>query len=464
MNDFWKLGITDLSQAYANGVTDPVDVTRDLLARIGRIDPALNAFAALSPDVGRDAADSAVRLRAGLPRSPLEGVPIAIKDNLRTAGMPAAWGSAVFAGTATAADEIPVARLRAAGAVILGKTRTPEFSVDGHTASEAFGVTRNPWNPALTPGGSSGGSAAAVAAGLAAAGIGTDGGGSIRRPAGHTGLYGLKPTIGTVARGGGLPQLLLDFEVIGGLTRSAADLRRLHAVLAGPDRRDPRSRFAPRRPPPERLLRVLLVERFGEHPCDPSIRTSLAGAAARLSELGHEVVAGPLPFDLEPLSAAWPDFARIGLAWLRSVTPGFAAHAGAKYVEMADAGDRIPATALYAALEAVRRLRAEVSVFFGEWDAIVTPSAAAQPWPAAEAFPIEIDGVEVGPRGHAVYTGWVNLCGHPAITVPAAADDEGMPIGVQIIGDLFSEETLLDLAERYEAGGPGWRWPALAMS
>jgi aspartyl-tRNA(Asn)/glutamyl-tRNA(Gln) amidotransferase subunit A len=464
LGDLWKLGITGLSRAYANGVTDPVEVTRDLLARIIRIDPALNAFAALSKDAGRDAADSAARLREGRARSPLEGVPIAAKDNLRVAGMPAAWGSAVFADAVPVADEIPVARLRAAGAVILGKTRTPEFSVDGHTASEAFGVTRNPWNPALTPGGSSGGSAAAVAAGLAAAGIGTDGGGSIRRPAGHTGLYGMKPTIGAVARGGGLPQLLLDFEVIGGLTRTASDLRLLHAALAGPDRRDPRSRFAPDQPPPGHPLRVLLVERLGGAPCDPSIRASLAGAAARLSELGHEVVAGPLPFDLEPLNAAWPDFARIGLAWLRSVTPGFAAHASANYVEMADAGDRVPATALYAALDAVRRLRAEVSVFLEEWDAIVTPSAAAQPWPAGEAFPTEIDGVEVGPRGHAVFTGWVNLCGHPAITVPAAPDGDGMPIGVQIIGDLFAEETLLDLAGRYEAGGPGWRWPALSFS
>lgn len=464
MEDFWKLGIAGLSRSYANGVTDPLEVTRDLRARIGRIDPTLNAFAALSPDAERDAADSIARLREGRARSPLEGVPIVVKDNLRVAGMPTAWGGALFAGTVSAADEILVTRLRAAGAVILGKTRTPEFSVDGNTASETFGVTRNPWNPALTPGGSSGGSAAAVAAGLAAAGIGTDGGGSIRRPAGHTGLYGLKPTIGAVARGGGLPQLLLDFEVIGGLTRTASDLRLLHAALAGPDRRDPRSRFAPTPPPPERPHRVLLVERLADAPCDPSIRTSLAGAAGRLSHLGHEVVEGPLPFDLEPLNAAWPDFARIGLAWLRSVTPGFAALAAAKYVEMADAGDRIPATALYAALDAVRRLRAEVSVFFGEWDAIVTPSAASQPWPAGEGFPTEIDGVEVGPRGHAVYTGWVNLCGHPAITVPAAPDGDGMPIGVQIIGDLFAEETLLDLAERYEADGPGWRWPALAMS
>uniref|UniRef100_UPI003D100052 amidase family protein n=1 Tax=Roseibium sp. TaxID=1936156 RepID=UPI003D100052 len=124
---------------------------------------------------------------------------------------------------------------------------------------------------------------------------------------------------------------------------------------------------------------------------------------------------------------------------------------------------KVPARDLYAALEEVRRLRARVSQVFGEWDVIMTPSSAAHPWPAAEVFPDRIDGREVGPRGHAVYTGWVNACGHPGLTVPARPGAQGLPIGVQLIGDLYSEDMLLPLAQTMETAGPGWRWPKYAL-
>ena len=464
MSDVWKLGILDLARAYAAGETDPVAVTRCHLERIARLDPQLNAFALAAPDAERSAMESAARIKAGAQRSPLEGVPLAVKDNLVVAGMPAAWGSAVFAGETRAEDELPIRRLREAGAVFLGKTNTPEFAVEGYTASETFGVTGNPWNPDLTPGGSSGGSVAAVAAGLAAAAVGTDGGGSIRRPAGHTGLFGLKPTIGSVPRSGGLPQVLLDFEVVGGLARSAADLRTLHDILSGPDLSDPVSRFAPRRAAPDRRLRILHVEMIGDNPCDPRITASIRAAAGRLERLGHDVERGELPFDLDDLNAFWPRFGAIGLAHMRHTVPGMAKKAAGKYLAMAQEAETVSARELFAALEAVRDLRAAASRFFGSWDVIMTPSAAAQPWPAGQPFPPLIDGKQVGPRGHAVYTGWVNASGHPAVNVPSAFDDEGMPIGFQMIGDLFMENMLLDLAAEFEASGPGWRWPSFALA
>jgi Asp-tRNA(Asn)/Glu-tRNA(Gln) amidotransferase A subunit family amidase len=459
----WKRGIADLSLVYAAGEATPVDTINELRDRIGRIDPKLNAYVRLSPDLDEQAAASAARWKDGRPLSPLDGVPVAVKDNLAVAGMPAAWGSAVFAETVCTEDELPVRRLRDAGALLVGKTNTPEFAVEGYTGNRLFGVTGNPWNPELTPGGSSGGSVAAVAAGLAAAAIGTDGGGSIRRPAGHTGLYGLKPTIGAVARGGGLPQLLLDFEVAGPLARSAADASILYAALRGPDRLDPTSRFTPdRATPPDRKLRILYAERIDGNPLDPQIAASVGAAAGGLAGLGHEIVRGDLPFDLSAINAFWPKFGQIGLAHLRAVTPDFDTNASPKYADMAWQGGEVPAHELFGALEAIRDLRVRVSAAFGGWDLIMTPSAAAQPWPAGEGFPPVIDGHEVGPRGHAVYTGWVNASGHPAINIPAAPDSAGMPVGFQLIGDLFTEPLLLSVAEAFEATGPGWIWPAIA--
>ena len=460
-SEYWKMGAAELSAAYASGAADPVEAVAELSARIGRLNPGLNAYVALAPDLQEQARAASDRRARGAALSALDGVPIAVKDNLMVAGMPAAWGSHVFGQVPAEADELPIARLRAAGAILVGKTNTPEFAVEGYTDNARFGPTGNPWDPALTPGGSSGGSVAAVAAGLAHLGVGTDGGGSIRRPAGHTGLCGLKPTIGAVARGGGMPQILMDFEVVGPLARSIKDLALLFDALAGPDRRDPVSRcngLQAVRPP----LRVLVVPTLGDNPCDPQIRSATEHVAAEISALGHRVSTGDLPLDLEPINAFWGRFAQIGLAHMVETIPRMAEHAQPKYLEMAAEGAKVPAPALFAALEEVKRLRAACSALFAEWDVIVTPTAAAQPWPAAEPFPPEIDGQPVGPRGHAVYTGWVNAAGHPALAIPAGRDAAGLPIGVQLIGDLFAEPMLLDLGRALEARGPGWVFPVYA--
>ena len=288
------------------------------LARIAGRDPALNSIVALDLDTARQAArDSDARLRAGAPLSPLDGIPLTVKDSILVRGMPATWGSRAFKDLVPAQDELPVARLRAAGAVILGKTNVPELTLEGYTANTLFGVTRNPWNPALTPGGSSGGAAASVAAGMVPAAIGTDGGGSIRRPASHTGLLGFKPSIGRYPRIDGFPAILTDFETIGLLTRTVADAVLLDAVLAGPDARDRRSLFAGAAPWPARPRRILYVPRFGASPVDAEVSAATAQVAAALAGAGHDVREADVFFDTEDAGRIWHVVSRSGVAWLR---------------------------------------------------------------------------------------------------------------------------------------------------
>jgi aspartyl-tRNA(Asn)/glutamyl-tRNA(Gln) amidotransferase subunit A len=409
-----------------------------------------------------EAEASAARYVAGRPLGPLDGVPIAIKDNIAARGLAATWGCPWYAGFIPEADELPVARLREGGLVILGKTNVPEFTLEGYTGNRLFGATRNPWDASLTPGGSSGGSVAAVAAGFVPIAIGTDGGGSIRRPASYTELVGLKPSIGKIARGGGLPQLLLDFEVIGPIARTVDDLSLLFNALAGPDRRDHRSRryTSTRRLEQPPLRNVLLVERMGDKPTDPEILRCVNLAADALAKLGLRVERGSLPFDIGPADSVWSIVAEVSLARLFDQNPGISETASGKYREMAERGGALPVTAFLAELEKVSRFRDQVGAAFEHVDMIMTPACAAMPWRATEAWPRMIDGQEVGPRGHAIYTGWVNVCGHPAISLPAPPASNGLPVGFQLVADLDADQQLIDIARLYE-NSSAWirRWP-----
>ena len=351
--------------------------------------------------------------------------------------------------------------------MFVGKTNVPAFTLEGYTDNKLFGVTRNPWDLALTPGGSSGGAVAAVAAGLVPLAIGTDGGGSIRRPAAHTGLVGLKPGIGRVARARGLPQILVDFEVVGPIARRVDDARLAMEVLAGPDRLDQRSRcypaFGSGKTPGRERVSILCVDRLGDHPVEPVIVQSLRQAAGTLASLGHDVRFGALPLDVEGIAARWPIIGKVGLAMLAAQATDFFAHCEPRHGDMAREGEKVSATEYLEILEEVSEFRALVGSLFASIDFVMMPSTAAQPWKADVAYPARIDGREVGPRGHAVFTGWVNASGHPAISLPGAPDHAGMPIGFQLIGDCGTEELLLDLAAQFEAKTSfPQRWPAIA--
>ncbi|MBL0394669.1 amidase [Ramlibacter monticola] len=466
MKEPWRLSATELQRGYREGSLTPLEAARACLARLEVVNPKINAVVARRDGPFMEEAEAATeRFARGTPLSPLDGIPLSVKDSLYTRDLPTTWGCPALRDHATGQDEFAVARARAAGALVIGKTNVPEFALEGYTGNPIFGVTRNPWNPALTPGGSSGGAVASVAAGITPLAIGQDGGGSIRRPASHTGLVGLKPTLSAVPREHVLPSLLLDFEVIGPLARTVADARLLFEVMRGPaavDRSSLAAAHAAARQRPGRALRILYVERFGAAPLDPQIATSVRQAVQRLAALGHEVREGPLPLDLDFYAQAWPQIGQAGLAQLFDRHPDWARYASPKYLAMADQGRGIPAARLWQILEEVKRLRRDSVALFEATDVIVLPAAAALPWQAEEAFPTRIDGQEVGPRGHAVYTGWVNAAGLPGLALPCEPSSEGLPIGLQLIGPYGADDLLLDLGEAYEATWP-WaeRWPSL---
>jgi aspartyl-tRNA(Asn)/glutamyl-tRNA(Gln) amidotransferase subunit A len=449
--NLWELSAADLAAGYADGAFSPRDALDAVLARIDAVNPQINAIVTLDIAGARAAADaSATRWRNDASLGAFDGVPLTVKDNIPVRGMRATWGSRIYADWVPGKDELPVAKLREGGAVILGKTNCSEFTLQGYTDNLVFGVTRNPWNPALTPGGSSGGAVAAVTAGLGPVAVGTDGGGSIRRPAAHTGLVGLKPSRDAVPRANGFPVILLDCEVIGPIARTAADARALFHALAGTPVPSPT---------PARPLRILYVKQFGGSPVDPEIAASVAAAARDLSSLGHAVEEGEAPFDVDALNRAWPIVSQVGLAWLLKDYADRLADICPPMQEMARTGATISATTYYGAVNVITQLRQTLHAFFGRFDLILTPSIAALSWPAAEPFPPVIDGKPVGPRGHAVFTAFANMAGCPAISIPCAPSLSGLPIGFQLIGAIGADEMLLDVAGEYERLRP---WPRLA--
>jgi aspartyl-tRNA(Asn)/glutamyl-tRNA(Gln) amidotransferase subunit A len=436
-----------LAAELKNGQASSVGLVERALRRIETLDARLNSFIALDPSGALAAAKESDDRRArGQAKSPLDGIPISVKDNIHVAGFPTTWGSRALQDHRPTKDELPVARLRRAGVIVIGKTNVPEFTLEGYTRNDLFGVTRNPWNTDLTPGGSSGGAAASVAASFTPAAIGTDGGGSIRRPACHTGLVGYKPSIGRWPRVDGLPAILTDFETVGSLVRTVEDTLLLDAVLRGPDRRDWRSSYAPAPSWPEKAPRILYVPRFGAAPVDPEVASQVEDFARRLSAIGHDVREGKVFFDLDVAARVWHIVSRTGVAWLMAENPSYEKHAGASARAMAADGRKVSGADYLAALESVSAIRRLVAELFEGVDLVLTPTAAALPWPAEKPYPDRIDGKPAGPRDHAIFTGWVNIAGAPALNLPIGASRSGLPIGAHLAAAFGADEQLLAFA------------------
>ncbi|WP_176086704.1 amidase [Martelella sp. HB161492] len=441
--------ISSLSEALANGTLTAEALLERSLARIAAGDPALNAFVAMDVAGARRAAKASdARRQRGALLSPIDGIPLSIKDNILVKDMPATWGSRAFADFMPATDELPVARLRAAGAIIIGKTNVPELTLDGFTSNDLFGTTRNPWNNALTPGGSSGGAAASVAAGFVPAAMGTDGGGSTRRPACHTGLVGWKPSSGHMPRLDGFPAILTDFEVIGLLTRSVRDAAILDQLLRAPDPRDRRSMLETTAPPIPAAPRILFVPTFGDIPVDPEVSSACRRFVDGLRERGATVTESALFFDLDSVNEIWRVISRSGVAYMMDWHHGALKSGASPSVRaLAEDGAAISGADYIGALEKTAALRAGLAGLFAQYDLVITPTAGALPWPVEKPYPDMIDGRPAGPRDHAVFTGWVNVGGLPAISLPIAISRETLPIGIQLVAAFGADAALLDFAE-----------------
>jgi aspartyl-tRNA(Asn)/glutamyl-tRNA(Gln) amidotransferase subunit A len=445
MSELWLLTATTLVEGFTAGRFTPVDALRSVLGRLDAVNPALNAVIAVDRVGAMAAAEaSAVRWQAGAALSPLDGVPVSIKDNLFLAGLPATWGSRLYAGFVPDHDEPAVARLRRAGCVLFGKTNVPEFTVQGYTSNLVFGTTFNPHAPGRTPGGSTGGGAAAVAAGIGPIAIGTDGGGSLRRPAAHCGLFALKPSIGQIARYDGFPQLMSDFEVIGPVARAPEDLEAVYAILAGHDAADPRSLAAGAALPPwPERLRVAFMPRIGLNPVDPRIIIAAEQMASALRDAGAVVETIEVPFDPDRVGGAWGAIASAGLAWHLATKPYWESQVNPAARAMAEAGATVTAGGVLDALAVAAEVRREAAALFARCDLLLCPATAAFAWPAEAVFPPEIDGQSVGPRGHAVFTAWMNVAGLPAATVPVAMTAEDGGIGLQLVAGHGRDRDLL---------------------
>lgn len=443
------------------------EATAAALDRLAKRNPALNAFVFVDPDRALREADALdARIARGEDPGALAGVPIGVKDLEGVEGMPLTFGSRAFAGSIAPRDSVQVARLRAAGAIVLGKTNTPEMGYKGFTENGLHGATGNPWNAALTPGGSSGGSAAAVAAGIVALCTASDGGGSIRIPASFCGCYGLKPSAGRIPVANDHYPHWSTHSTVGPVSRCVRDAARYLDVAAGPHANDLISLDAPGGhyeaavlAGPPKVTRLAWGGNLGYAAVDPAVLATARAAAARLADaLGAELV------------EAHPGFAEPMPTWYAIGVPGDAAFidrltAGER--ELLEPGFRALAESARAltgvqyaeALAARHTLNRTMTTFFESYDLLLTPTVAAPPFAKAGPPPTVIDGREVGPAGFIPFTYPFNITGHPAASVPAGFDGGGMPIGLQLVGPRFADAFVLRVSAAYEAIDP-WRWPA----
>ena len=469
MTAFRQLDATALAARIAAGEASAEDAVRACLARIATVDRRLGAFVDVAADQALSdarAADARRATGAG-PAGPLDGVPVSVKSAIEVQGLRCETGSASRQGVVATTDAVTVSRLRQAGAIVLGTTNVAEMLMGYESVNPLHGRTANPWDLARTPGGSSGGESAAIAAGCSYAGLGSDGGGSVRVPAHFTGIAALKPTPGLVPVTGHQPPCVGPFSlvgVIGPMARSVRDLRLLLTVLAGWDGADPCTApvDAARLPlPPAR--QAWWFDSHPDAPATPETRAAVRAAVAALEAAGFSTRPGR-PAWLDEARAAWDTVFGDAGAMLLTEALGSAAQA----LPILDAlhrerGPRRPLTALRLAEAWAARdtLRARCVAELGG-GVIVCPVASVPAFAHGERR-WAIEGREVGYLDAMTYTQWANLLGVPAAAVPAGRSAEGLPIGVQVMGAPFMDAHVLDVAAAIEAGCGGVGAPPEAV-
>lgn len=434
----------------------PVELLDAHLAQIHRVNPRINAFVrVLAEEARADAAAAEAAVMHGETLGLLHGVPVTVKDSFDLAGLPTQCGSKLRGDHRAARDSAAAARLRSAGAVILGKTNCAEFLLSYETDNYVTGRTNNPWDPERTPGGSSGGESAAIAALCSPGGIGSDGGGSIRIPAHFCGIAGLKPTPGRISAAGHFPLIghpggLLG--VAGPMARTARDLRLLFSVLAGYDSQDPFSAPVPLRTPELENVRVGVWEQFYRVPVDPSIRAAVGGAAARLQELGIPTA----PFEPNGLERApnlwWFFFGRLPARTVREMfrsREDDVHSTGSELVYQALREPEPTAQEILNSLAARDRMRAALLREMETHPVLLMPPCGVPAFRHGERR-WEMEPKSIGLFEAMMPATFANLLGLPAVVIPFGFTPGGLPVGVQLVGRPYDEEMLLEIAVRLE--------------
>jgi amidase len=458
------LSATELTRLLAAKTLSPVELLDSCLSRITAVNPAVNAVVTLAEDQARAAARAAeAAIMRGESLGPLHGLPVLIKDTQDTAGLRTTYGSPLFANHVPAADFGSVARLRAAGVIIFGKTNTPEWAAGGNTRNPVHGATGNPFDPLRSAAGSSGGSAVALACGMAPLASGSDTGGSLRNPAAYAGIVGFRPSYGLVPserRVFGWSNLSTD----GPMARTVADVALMLSVMAGDDTRDPLAYTLPneavrgrreRWTPPSLVilkdLRVAATEDFGFAPTEAHIRRVFRDRVTRLA---------PLFADCQFAS---PDCTGADHAFAVLRAAAFLAAQEKNYRERPDLlGPNVRANVeeglgyslkdyVQAAADQTRIYRA-FQQFFTRHDVLISPTITLSPRPWTELYPTEIDGVRTRSYFHWLALAYgVTLAGHPALSLPLGVDEAGLPFGLQIVGPRGGDAIVLAVAAALEA-------------
>lgn len=465
-DELWALPARELGALLRGGGTSAVEMVEAVLARIEALEPGINAYITVAADQAlADARRCDAELAAGRDRGPLHGIALAVKDLCDTAGLRTTAGSRILADRVPEEDAEIVSRLRAAGAVVVGKTNLNEFACGVTTTNPHYGDTANPWDLARTAGGSSGGSAAALTAGMCTVAVGTDTGGSIRIPAALCGVVGLKPTYGRVSCRGIMP-LSWEQDHAGPMTRSVWDAAAMLNVMAGYDPGDPATL---RVPVPDYVdgleggadgLRIGVDRDLALGGIGAEVRAAFEAALDVLAGLGARVVDVRVPALQEgnaPALIIWgAEAAAVHAEWLRARPEDY--DPAVRY--RLEWGLELPGIEVARAQRARRRLQRDVELLFDEVDLLATPACALAA-PPRDAGSVVVDGAEVEVLPALTrFSRVFNLLGLPAISVPCGFTAEGLPLGLQLVGAPLDEVRVLRAAYAYEQAAS---WAALRM-
>ncbi|MHC2401003.1 aspartyl-tRNA(Asn)/glutamyl-tRNA(Gln) amidotransferase subunit A [Bradyrhizobium barranii subsp. barranii] len=459
-DDIVRMDATRIAQLIAQRELSPVEVMQAHLDRIAAVNPKLNAIVTLADGAMESAGKAEAAVMSGAQLGPLHGVPFTVKDGIDTAGVLTQRGSPIFRGRVPDTDATVVARLKAAGAVLIAKTNPPEFSYSIETDNLLTGQTNNPWNLNYTPGGSSGGESAAIAAGMSPLGVGSDLSISLRGPAAHTGVVGFKATHGRMPMTGHWPRVPSRFWHVGPMARSVRDVALAYSLMAGPDGADGFSVSSPNfdtgiGTKSTRELRVGWMASPGFFgPIDPEVVATVKAAAHSLSNAGDHVEQVRLPVveQTDANSVLWQLQQMESRREFEKVTAGHEAEIF-RHAKLVLGAPDTPIADFVAAEQTIERLRDSFAEYFQRYDVLLCP---VTPFPATKhgLKDLVVDGVTVSPFHVMSATSPFSLTGMPALSMRFGTSHDGLPIGVQIVSSWLAESTVLKVASLLEELSP----------